>query len=161
MPVEVVAGAALLYVAAALLQLRRNVVPNWLCATVLALGGDRWAYEWSAHGPPALAGAGWAIGAALLVFFALIFANSRGWIGGGAAKLAAATPVLIGATDTPLFLLLTVGLSSFLALLTWLRGRMGARRRSAWIGLDAGVPVPIAIGLAALAVLAIQLQRIG
>jgi Flp pilus assembly protein protease CpaA len=161
MPIEVSLGAIALYTVAALQQLRENVVANWLCAAVVALGLYRWTFDYFVHGnPSAPASAGWAVGAAFLVFLLLLFIHSRGWIGGGAVKLAAATPILIGAPNTPLFLLLGAALSFLLALLFALRSRLTDSSRSSWIGLRAGVPVPVAIGLAALAVLAIEIERL-
>ena len=87
---------------AALFDVTRYTIPNWLCLCVAA------GFPIAAI----LAGMGWTeIGLHLLVGFgALVFGMALfapGWIGGGDAKLFAAAALWFGWPDTGLFLLYT------------------------------------------------------
>src|SRR5262245_6879630 len=99
------------------------------------------------------------VGAAALVFAVVFFLFSMGWIGGGDAKLAAATVLWLGFDQ---LLTYFVWASLFGGLLTWLIIRFRVAplpallERADWARrlhrMDAGVPYGIALAAAALTV---------
>jgi prepilin peptidase CpaA len=103
---------------------------------------------------------GWSVavaGTVLAVAFGLF---SFGWIGGGDAKLAAATALWVGADFTLAYLIYTALLGGVLTLAILLFRRLplpGFLREQSWIARlhVAGTPVPygVAMALAALAVI--------
>jgi prepilin peptidase CpaA len=98
------------------------------------------------------------IGAACIVLAAMIGLFSRGWVGGGDAKLAAATALWFGFDDLLPYLLhacmfggaLTLALAQFRALP--LPPRMAQRDWVQRLHCDGGIPYGIALAASALAV---------
>jgi prepilin peptidase CpaA len=138
-------------------DVRWRRIPNAVSAAVAGLGLMRLA----------LAGDGeamvFAFAAAALVFLGALILFWRGWLGGGDAKLLGAVPLLIGAHDVPVFLVLTSLLGGVLALAVLAGARLGG---PFFYLLPAGaaaepagrpsVPYGVAIALAAGTVLVLQ-----
>lgn len=144
-----VAAALLLTVLAALEDVRRYTISNWIPGALIAL--------WLVYAP--FSGLGWA-GAGLSLaagFGVLLFTVALwmpGWLGGGDAKLLAALALWFGWPSVLSFLLLAVIAGGILAL-----GLIVLRRfapalpvKPGWIAaspLAAGAPVPYGVAIAA------------
>ena len=169
MPLEVFITALLAYAIAAALELRDGRIRNSLCAAVAAIGLYRWVGGALLHpAPDAWAQAGWAVGVAVLVFVLGTLAFRRGWIGGGAVKLMAASVLLVGASDAPgfvmLMMLMGAVLSIFLLTLArfgWLPGGAAPAPRGARAAFRIRVSLHygLAIALAAAILLVLQFRR--
>lgn len=129
MTVPIFVAAVLIYAAAAAQDLRQRKVSNYFCAGIAILGIVRWMLLLQLW-PPVFA-----LLAAILLFAVGSFFFSRGWLGGGDVKLIAATSLLIGAVDTPPFLLLMSLVGSGLALVILIY--IGVQR---WTGTGARPP---------------------
>jgi prepilin peptidase CpaA len=143
---------------AAAWDVARRRVPNLVVAPLAALG---LAAQWSSSGPQA-ALLGLAAGAGTLLL--LLAPWALGALGGGDAKLAAATAVWLGPSRLSSFLLYAAVAGAPVALAAWAAHRLRARRelrRLAAAGLSVDdarlprqtAPVAVAIALGALAAL--------
>jgi prepilin peptidase CpaA len=107
--------------AAAVFDLVRRRVPNWICAVVLVSGLVVRGVD---QGPlSALA----ALGAAALIFGLLFVPWKAGGLGGGDVKLAAATAAWFGFASLPWFALATAVAGGVLALVCYVAQRPTAR----------------------------------
>jgi prepilin peptidase CpaA len=102
---------------------------------------------------------GWHVGACLLVLCFAFFFFARGWIGGGDAKLAAATALWLGFDQLLSYLLVASilgGLLTFAILKFRLSPLPNALARQDWVlrlhRLDGGIPYGIALAAGALLV---------
>lgn len=143
---------ALLLLAAIVGDLAAYRIPNWLTAAVAvaflpwaALGGPPDAWPWHL-----------AVGAAALAAGMGLFA--AGWLGGGDAKLLAATALWMGLSQIAAYLML-VALIGGLFSLAVLAARYAARthrRRPRLLAHGEPVPYGVAVAGAGLAVLALR-----
>lgn len=149
-----VAGLGLAAVVAAWLDLRRRVVPNWLCGAT-ALGGL--AYSYAASGP---AVAGFALVHAVLALLVGMVLFALRLVGGGDAKFYAAVAAWFSLAQG-FTLLLAVALSGgMLTLLAWVPLRRRRRERGERIGhgeAEAFLMVPYAVAIGAGGVIALLL----
>jgi prepilin peptidase CpaA len=164
--VPIFVAAVLIYAAAAAQDLRQRKVSNYFCAGIAILGVVRWLMLLQLW--PSV----FALMAAIVLFAIGSFFFARGWLGGGDVKLIAATSLLIGAGDTPPFLLLMSLIGSGLSLVILVH--LGLRRWSATADRSAAadvsnaeaiapadrfrVPYGVAVSVAASVVVFIQMQ---
>jgi len=128
-------------------------IPNWISLALVALFP---AAAFAAHMPLATAGWHLAAGAGVLVAGMVMFALR--WLGGGDAKLFAATALWLGLAQLPLFLLTAAVVGGFLAiLLVMLRSALlralvlsGPRWVTRLAEPGEGVPYGVAIAAGAL-----------
>jgi prepilin peptidase CpaA len=142
-------AAAALFVIASYQDLRHRSIPDFIPVAVASAALVKWAIlgEWA----PAL----WAAAIAGIVFAVTAVMFARGWIGGGDVKLAAATLFLLGAPAAPSFLLgmAIVGGVIAAAMLVW---RATRRDKAVPDAAPVTVPYGVAIGVAALVMLALE-----
>lgn len=154
---------ALLLLAAIVGDLAAYRIPNWLTAAV-ALGFLPWA---TLAGPPD----GWpwhfAVGAAALAAGMGLFA--LGWLGGGDAKLLAATSLWMGLSQIAAYLMLVALIGGLFSLIV-LAARYAAahgRRPVAGAGgrrprlLTHGEPVPYGVAVAGAGLVVVALRWLG
>lgn len=148
------AGFTALMIGAAIVDLRRLVIPNPLIGGLCVL----WLLD-IGTGSQAISAALATVGCATAVFVGGAVLFSRGLIGGGDVKLLAAASLWAGADAVPPLLVMTALFGGVLALffLTPLGARITARRAGAAstgggsVARRAPVPYGIAIAAAALA----------
>lgn len=149
----VVFPAVMAYAAAS--DLVTMTIPNWLCLLLAGAFGVCAAavgFGWSA--------AGWNLAAGLLMLLICFGLFAAGWIGGGDAKLAAATALWLG-FDQLLPYLFVAALAGGLLTVVLVKLREaplpGLARGWGWAqrlhGVEKGVPYGIALAAAALVVL--------
>lgn len=151
--VLVIFPAAMAYAAAS--DLVTMTIPNWLCLTLVAAFGLCAAsagFGWSA--------AGWHLAAGLLVLAICFGLFAAGWIGGGDAKLAAATALWLGFEQLLPYLVVASLFGGLLAVvLVKLRESPLPSVAKGWAwaqrlhGIEKGIPYGLALGIAALVVL--------
>lgn len=144
---------ALAALTAAWLDLRRRIVPNWLCAAT-ALGGLAFSY---ATGGPTIAALALAHAVIALLIGMVLFALRL--VGGGDAKFYAATAAWFSFAQG-FKLLLAVALAGLvLTLVVWwpLRRRRAARSHEVMEGGEALLMVPYAVAIGAGGVLTLLL----
>lgn len=133
------AAASVVFLIASYHDIRHRSIPNWLPVAVAAAGFLKWLVL--AQLAPAL----WALAVAAIVLVVSTFLFSRGWLGGGDVKLAAAAVFLLGAPATLEFLLLMALLGGVIALVLLAQGRAGQRPT---------IPYGVAIAASAIAMMA-------
>lgn len=149
----VVFPAAMAYAAAS--DLVTMTIPNWLCLLLVAAFGLCAAaigFGWSA--------VGWNLAAGLLMLTLCFGLFAAGWIGGGDAKLAAATALWLGFEQLLPYLFVATLVGGVLTVvLVKLREAPlpGLAKGWSWAqrlhGVEKGVPYGIALAAAALVVL--------
>lgn len=151
--VLIIFPAAMAYAAAS--DLVSMTIPNWLCLTLVAAFGLCAAsagFGWSA--------AGWHLAAGGVVFVICFGLFAAGWIGGGDAKLAAATALWLGFEQLLPYLVVASLVGGVLTIvLVKLREAPlpGMARGWAWAqrlhGVEKGIPYGLALAAAALVTL--------
>lgn len=152
-------GAGALLIAAAVSDLRRFTIPNWIVLALVVLYAIRCGM--AAAAGAALAPMALAVLLALAVLAAGAVAFQRGWLGGGDVKLLAAAALWMPAGRLPDFLALVALLGGVLAVLALIAARLsrpvaagGAANDSGRCRLaDTRLPYGVAISGAALLIL--------
>lgn len=152
MVVLVVFPAAMAYAAAS--DLVSMTIPNWLCLVLaggFALCAATAGFGWAATG--------WHVAAGLAMLVLCFGLFAAGWIGGGDAKLAAATALWLGFEQMLPYLLVAsiAGGVLTLVLVKWRESPLpGLARNWGWAqrlhGVEKGVPYGVALAVAALVV---------
>ena len=130
---------AALLIGAAVSDLARFVIPNWLNISVLVLGIT---YQ-AIYGDLTMAlGAGFAI----LIFGFILFAFRA--LGGGDVKLLSATAVWVGFSGLPQFILYTAIAGGLLSIVWLMSGRLRQFIAYCGVNIDVEVPKVIPYGIA-------------
>ena len=146
-----------LVLTAAVKDLTSYTIPNWISLALLAAFAPAAGLAWAAGAPLPELAACVGVGAAALLAGIAMF--TFGWIGGGDAKLMAASALWLGWSALAPFLLWTAMAGGMLSI-----GLMIARRSTAggpqpetWAGrlMTRGEPVPYGVAIAAGALAAI------
>lgn len=154
-PVLLVPAVAVLLIAAAISDIRRFVIPNWICLALVALFAVRLIAAGADGQPVALHMISLAL--ALGVFVAGATAFHRGWLGGGDVKLLAATSLWMAPVQLLDFLVLVALLGGVLALIVfccvWIRQHLIVRHSTASASASVGLPYGVAISAAGVLIL--------
>ena len=146
----------LLVLTAAIKDARTYTIPNWISLALLAAFVPTAGAAWLAQVPLSELGVSVAVGFAALIAGMAMFAF--GWIGGGDAKLLAASTLWIGLPGLAPFLFWTTIAGGGLAMMLLVARRHGAQfvggNVPVWVGRlfsrDADVPYGVAIAFGAL-----------
>jgi prepilin peptidase CpaA len=146
------AGAmASLLIAAAIMDVRTRIIPNWIPLTVFGLAAASWCARLDAVGLAA------SMGLAVLFLAAGFVLFSVRWIGGGDAKLIAAVVAWFGLEHFGVFVLMMTIAGAGLALAQHLARRFSGRG----IGGMNSLPYGVAIAAGAVSVIPMALPSLG
>lgn len=143
------AGAGVLLLAAAVSDLRRFTIPNWICLALVVLYALRGATAlWAGAAPAAWA---FPVVPAFVVLAAGAAAFNRGWLGGGDVKLLAAAALWMPAGQVFDFLTLVALLGGGLAAVVLAITRL--RPAAAGTAGVPGVRLPYGVAISGAAIL--------